>query len=113
MALEHTDSSRSPAIRNPPSDGTPAVRCGGCSRAYDLHDWLALPLAGVLTGEAIAAHVLKWPRGVRIEIRACARCGKAIARRNAADDPGPEGRRPDSKRPERREPDSTKPGSTR
>jgi hypothetical protein len=56
------------------------VRCGGCGRAYELPGWLALPLVGTLTGEAIAAHVVKWPPGVRIEVRQCARCARTIAR---------------------------------
>ena len=56
------------------------VQCGGCGRSYEPGSWLGLPLVGTLTGEAIAAHVVKWPRGVRIEIRRCARCGRNIAR---------------------------------
>jgi hypothetical protein len=57
-----------------------AVRCGSCARSYDLRGWLGLPLVGVLTGEAIAPHVVKWPFGVRIEVRRCARCAGTIAR---------------------------------
>jgi hypothetical protein len=56
------------------------VRCGGCGRAYELTGWLALTLVGTLTGDAIAAHVVKWPHGVRIEVRRCARCAGSIAR---------------------------------
>ena len=57
-----------------------AVRCGNCGRSYELRGWRALPLVGVLTGDAIAAHVVKWPAGVRIEVRRCARCARSIAR---------------------------------
>jgi hypothetical protein len=73
-----------PAV--PPRSGRPAegagglVHCGGCARSYDLPAWLDLPLVGLLSGEAIAAHVVKWPQGVRIEVRRCARCGRPIAR---------------------------------
>jgi hypothetical protein len=56
------------------------VLCGGCGRSYELPAWLGLPIVGVLQSDAIAAHVVKWPRGVRIEIRKCARCGRSIAR---------------------------------
>jgi hypothetical protein len=57
-----------------------AVRCGGCGKGYEHPGWLALPVVGTLTGDAIAAHVVKWPHGVRIEIRRCARCSRNIAR---------------------------------
>jgi hypothetical protein len=60
--------------------GDGSVQCGGCGRTYEPGSWLALPLVGTLNGEAIAAHVVKWPRGVRIEIRRCGRCGRSIAR---------------------------------
>ncbi len=57
-----------------------AVRCGGCGRSYGLGGWHALPIVSMLTIDAIAAHVVKWPRGVRIEVRRCARCARSIAR---------------------------------
>jgi hypothetical protein len=57
-----------------------AVRCGGCGKGYEHPGWLALPIVGTLTGDAIAAHVVKWPQGVRIEVRRCARCARTIAR---------------------------------
>jgi hypothetical protein len=41
---------------------------------------MALPVLGTLTGDAISAHVVKWRKGVRIEIRQCKRCGRSIAR---------------------------------
>jgi hypothetical protein len=64
-----------------PGRGTErAVRCGGCGKAYEHPAWLALSIVGTLTGDAIAAHVVKWPHGVCIEIRRCARCGRSIAR---------------------------------
>jgi hypothetical protein len=75
-----------PATRPASRRASAAVQCGACSRSYELQAWLELPLAGVLNGEAIAAHVVKWPLGVRIEIRRCARCGRTIAR---TEGPGP------------------------
>ncbi len=63
-----------------PGEADRAVRCGGCARSYGLRGWLGLPLVGVLTGDAIAAHVVKWPFGMVIEVRRCARCARSIAR---------------------------------
>ncbi len=57
-----------------------SVQCGGCARAFELRDWLALPLLGTLTGDAITAHVVRWPHGKRIEVRRCGCCGRPIAR---------------------------------
>jgi hypothetical protein len=56
------------------------VRCGGCGTPFDLQDWLELPLLGTLAGDAITAHVVRWPHGVRIEIRRCDHCARPIAR---------------------------------
>jgi hypothetical protein len=69
-----------PKGRGASSDAARAVRCGGCGRSYEVRTWLGLPLVGTLTGDAIAAHVVKWPHGVRIEVRRCARCARSIAR---------------------------------
>src|SRR5450432_1330038 len=60
--------------------GERPLRCGGCAASFEPHAWLALPLVAVLAGEAIASHVIKWPLGVRIEIRRCLRCGRSMAR---------------------------------
>ena len=81
MAHSSTESMRMPPTRGRATPvGARAIRCGGCARSYEPAAWLALPVEGVLAGEAIAAHVVKWPPGVRIEIRRCARCRAAIAR---------------------------------
>lgn len=56
------------------------VGCGTCGRSYALGAWLALPLVKTLSGDAIAAHVVKWRSGVLIEVRRCARCAASIAR---------------------------------
>ena len=60
--------------------GERPLRCGGCAASFEPPAWLALPIVTVLSGEAIATHVVKWPAGVRIEIRRCPRCGRAMAR---------------------------------
>ena len=56
------------------------LRCGGCAASFAPAAWLALPLVAVLTGDAIATHVVKWPKGVRIAIQRCPRCGRSMAR---------------------------------
>ncbi len=58
------------------------VHCGRCATSFDVGAWLALPVVAVLAGDAIVIHVVKWPQGVRIEIRRCPRCGGSIARTN-------------------------------
>jgi len=60
--------------------GDRPVQCGGCSASFEPEAWGALALVAVLTGDAIATHVVKWPQGVRIEIRRCPRCGRSMAR---------------------------------
>jgi hypothetical protein len=56
------------------------VRCGGCGRSYGPGAWHSLPIVSKLTIDAIAPHVVKWPRGVLIEVRQCAQCARSIAR---------------------------------
>ncbi len=80
MSCVAPGSSLGPNGRGGPRDVARAVRCGGCGRSYEGRTWLGLPLVHTLTGDAIAAHVIKWPHGVRIEIRRCARCARSIAR---------------------------------
>jgi hypothetical protein len=80
MSCVATGSPLGPNRRGGLRDTARAVRCGGCGRSYEERTWLGLPLVQTLTGEAIAAHVIKWPHGVRIEIRRCARCARSIAR---------------------------------
>ena len=63
-----------------PGRGEANIRCGGCAASFDIRAWMALPVLGTLTGDAISAHVVKWRKGVRIEIRQCKRCGRSIAR---------------------------------
>jgi hypothetical protein len=60
------------------------IQCGVCAAVYELGAWQNLAVVRVLTGEAITVHVVKWPHGVRIEIRRCSRCGGPIARTEGA-----------------------------
>ncbi len=80
MGCALRDSSLEPATRSGTREGERAVPCGGCGRSYGLAAWRALPIVSLLTIDAIAAHVVKWPRGVRIEVRRCTRCQRSIAR---------------------------------
>jgi len=80
MCFVVTESPVLPSGRGHAQGTEQAVRCGGCGRAYEPPAWLALPLVGTLAGDAIAAHVVKWPFGVRIEVRRCARCARSLAR---------------------------------
>jgi hypothetical protein len=80
MGCALTDSRLQPPPRGGSREAERAVRCGGCARSYELASWHALPLVGILTGDAIAAHVVKWPYGLLIEVRRCARCSRSIAR---------------------------------
>ena len=74
------DSPLEPPARSGAREAERAVRCGGCGRSYGPAAWRALPIVSLLTVDAIAAHVVKWPHGVRIEVRPCTRCARSIAR---------------------------------
>ncbi len=54
------------------------VRCARCRAA---HAWRALPKERTLTRADVAAYVSAWPARVTVEVRTCAGCGLAIARR--------------------------------
>jgi len=63
--------------------GERAIQCGGCAASFEPEAWARLSVVAVLAGDAIATHVVKWPNGVRIEIRRCPRCGRSMARTSA------------------------------
>ena len=69
-----------PASAGPSPTRRTLVKCAGCAAAFGPQDWQALPLLGTLADDAINAHVVRWPPGVRIEIRRCERCARPIAR---------------------------------
>jgi hypothetical protein len=77
-ALAHTP--LGPLKQRENRDSERPIRCGGCGRAYGPGAWLSLPIVSMLTIDAIAPHVVKWPRGVLIEVRRCAQCARSIAR---------------------------------
>jgi hypothetical protein len=79
MMLEAPQTRSAPGAKSCPLRGC-TVKCGGCAKSFELREWLALPLVKVLTGEAIAAHVVRWPHGLCIQIRRCGKCGRPIAR---------------------------------
>jgi hypothetical protein len=80
MGCALTDSLLEPVARSETREAERAVRCGGCGRSYGPGAWRALPIVSLLTIDAISAHVVKWPHGVRIEVRRCTRCARSMAR---------------------------------
>ena len=59
--------------------GAEVARTHLCTR-YEHAAFLALALVERLDGEAIAEHVVHWPDGTKIDVRACERCQTPIAR---------------------------------
>jgi ribosomal protein S27E len=60
------------------------VRCACCGRASPLEAWRALPTMATLTASTLRDYVSAWPADAVVEVRACAGCGRAIARRTGA-----------------------------
>jgi hypothetical protein len=56
-----------------------AVRCGSCGHTHSAAAWRARPMLHVLGASDVRAHVVGWTDGA-IEVRACAACGRSIAR---------------------------------
>lgn len=61
--------------------GASVVRCSSCPRTWPLDAWRALPTMATLTASNLRDYVSAWPSDTVIEVRACAGCGRAIARR--------------------------------
>jgi hypothetical protein len=57
------------------------VRCARCGYACAASAWGALPKERTLTPADVAGYVSAWPANAVVEVRACAGCGGAIARR--------------------------------
>lgn len=55
-------------------------RCGRCGTRYEHGAFGALALVERLEGTTIAEHVVQWPDGTTIDVRACSRCQGPIAR---------------------------------
>jgi hypothetical protein len=60
------------------------VRCSRCGHACPMDAWRALPTQQTLTHQDLGGCVSAWPPDAVIEVRACVRCGAAIARRSLA-----------------------------
>jgi hypothetical protein len=59
----------------------PLVRCARCGHACSADAWHALPRERTLTRADLAGCVSEWPVNAVVEVRPCAGCGGAIARR--------------------------------
>jgi len=55
-------------------------RCGRCGADYSLPDFTNLAPIQSFGSEELAAHVVSWPEGIIVDVRACARCKTPIAR---------------------------------
>lgn len=55
-------------------------RCGRCGVRYGAETFVGLRAVRVLGPEEVAPHVVRWPDGVVVDVRACARCDAPIAR---------------------------------
>jgi hypothetical protein len=56
-----------------------SVRCISCGERYSNGSWRALGQVKTLGLEEIGQHVVAWPAGHVVEVRACVRCGRALA----------------------------------
>lgn len=56
------------------------VVCAGCRCAYSPPAWRALSIVSTLTSRELHAYVVAWEDSRVIEVRACAKCGRSMAR---------------------------------
>jgi hypothetical protein len=56
------------------------VVCAGCRSAYSRPAWLALSIVSTLTRSELKPYVLAWEDSRVIEVRACSKCGRTMAR---------------------------------
>jgi hypothetical protein len=56
------------------------VECGGCGHAYSSRTWATLAVVRTLTSRELHAYVSAWEEARVIEVRACAHCGRSLAR---------------------------------
>jgi hypothetical protein len=61
------------------------VQCARCGHACAVAAWRAMPPQHALGRADLAGVVTEWPAGVTVEVRACAACGRPIARVVATD----------------------------
>lgn len=62
------------------SDAPTHCRCGRCGAHYAAPAFLDLTRLGTLAEGELSAFVSRWPNGLVVEVRACARCQGPIAR---------------------------------
>jgi hypothetical protein len=55
-------------------------RCGRCGADYEPAVFADLAPVSTLGGSDLAEHVIHWPAGMIVDVRACARCKTPIAR---------------------------------
>jgi hypothetical protein len=68
----------------PPADevsGENPTRCAGCPAIYPAALWTSLAFVRQIDAAEVARLVLDWPTGMAIEVRRCAKCGAALARK--------------------------------
>jgi hypothetical protein len=56
------------------------VVCAGCRSGYSRGEWLALSIVDTLTSRELSHYVIAWEDARVIEVRACATCGRSMAR---------------------------------
>jgi hypothetical protein len=61
------------------------IRCARCGHACAADAWLTQPPVRTLTRADLGACVTQWPSDAVVEVRACAGCGGAMARRRRND----------------------------
>jgi hypothetical protein len=54
-------------------------RCGRCGENYERTAFANLAPIRTLGGAELAAHVVRWPDGIVVDVRVCARCETPIA----------------------------------
>jgi hypothetical protein len=54
--------------------------CAGCGQIYSAEAWAGLPAVQTLDDAEVRTHVVAWPTGRGVEVRACKRCGRRLAR---------------------------------
>jgi len=63
-----------------PVNSTRAILCGGCGHEYSSGTWSALAVVHTLTSLELHAYLSAWEEARVIEVRACAECGRPMAR---------------------------------
>jgi hypothetical protein len=67
-------------VLDAPVPSTSAFSCGRCGCRIEPAVFRDLRRIRTLAREDLAAHVVKWPEDVVVDVRACARCTSPVAR---------------------------------